>query len=142
MTRILALDVGDKRIGVALSDELGIAAHPLVTLTRHPGYKTDLRAIAEIVEESRISKIIIGVPINMNGSEGEQAMKAREFAEKLRRSLKTPVETWDERLTTVQAKKTLAEGNASRTKRKTAVDQLAAALILESYLAAKGGGKL
>jgi len=78
--------------------------------------------------------------MNMNGSEGEQAAKAREFAERLRRRVRIPVDTWDERLTTAQAERTLIAGDRSRAKRKEVVDQLAAALILENYLAAKGSG--
>ena len=138
--RVLALDVGDKRIGIAISDELRISAQPLATLERRPGYKADLGAISKIVEESGVSRIVVGVPINMDGSEGEQAAKAREFAERLRRRLRTPVDTWDERLTTAQAERALIAVNKTRARRKEVVDQLAAALILENYLAAKGSG--
>ena len=138
--RILALDVGDKRIGIAISDELGISAQPLATLERRSGFKADLNDIAKIVEEYGVSKVVVGMPMNMDGSEGEQAAKAREFAERLRRRVRIPVDTWDERLTTAQAERTLIAGDRSRAKRKEVVDQLAAALILENYLAAKGSG--
>ena len=138
--RILALDVGDKRIGIAISDELGISAQPLATLERREGFKADLNDIAKIVEEYGVSKVVVGMPMNMDGSEGEQAAKAREFAERLRRRVRIPVDTWDERLTTAQAERTLIAGDRSRAKRKEVVDQLAAALILENYLAAKGSG--
>ena len=139
-TRMMALDVGDKRIGIAISDELGISAQPLSTLERRSGFKADLNEIARIVEEYKVSKVVIGVPINMDGSEGEQSAKALEFAERLRRRIRISVDTWDERLTTAQAERSLIALDKSRAKRKEVVDQLAAALILENYMAAKGSG--
>ncbi|MBI2844416.1 MAG: Holliday junction resolvase RuvX [Armatimonadetes bacterium] len=138
MPRVMALDVGDKTIGVAMTDELGIAAFPFETIARTESEKADLRAVVRLVEEYDVSKVVVGIPIMLSGKEAIQAEKVRSFAEKLARRLKAPVEMWDERLTTVEAERALAETGRLRSRRKDVVDQVAAAVILRSYLAAKG----
>ena len=134
----MALDVGEKRIGVAMSDELGIAASPFGTIARSASERADLREVARLVEEHSVSKVIVGIPIMLSGKEAIQAEKARSFARKLASRIKAPVEMWDERLTTVEAERALLEAGGTRAKRKQAVDKVAAALILRGYLAAKG----
>ena len=138
--RVLALDLGAARIGLALSDPLGITAQPLETLVR-VGPKKDLREIVEQIERHGVSRVVVGLPLLLSGDEGKQAAEAREFAERLRRRVgRIPVVLWDERLTTVQAERTLIEGKMRRKKRKASVDCLAAVLILQSYLDALAAG--
>lgn len=134
--RIMALDVGDRTIGVAASDELGIAAHP-VTVIRRTSLEADLRRVRELVEEYEASEVVVGLPISMAGGEGTQAQKVREFIESLEPAIPVPVVTWDERLTTAQAEKIMIAGDASRARRKQVIDKIAAALILDSYMSAK-----
>lgn len=134
MPRILALDIGDKRIGAAITDELGVSARPLATIVRKPGHKADVRAIAEIVTELCVSTVVVGIPVNSDGSEGPQAAKAREFAAKLRDGLNARVETCDEFLTTAEAQEMLIRAGKSRSDRRKLIDQAAAVLILEAYL--------
>jgi putative Holliday junction resolvase len=132
--RILALDLGEARIGVAISDSLAIAAQPLETIRRE-GSKKDLRRIDALVREWGAGKIIVGLPLLLSGEEGAKAAEAREFAERLRRRIRgVEVELWDERLTTVEAERTMLAGNVRRSKRRKKVDALAAVLILQSYL--------
>lgn len=142
--RVLALDLGSKRIGLALSDPLGITAQPLGTLER-VGPRRDLRAVAELVREHGVSTVVVGLPKLLSGEEGSAAAEAREVAEQLRRRLAgVRVELWDERLTTVEAERTLVAGNVRRRRRRERVDRLAAALILQGYLearAARGGDR-
>ena len=137
MNKILALDVGDKRIGLAVSDELGIAAHPVCTINRRPGYKADIETIRDIIGLCGATCVVVGIPINADGSEGSQAAACRRFAAKLAEKLDIPVEIWDEALSTLEAEEILINADKSRSKRKKIVDQLAAVLILESYLSAK-----
>lgn len=134
----MALDVGEKTIGVALSDELGIVASPLVTVRRRGSEKADLREVARLVEEHGVSKVVVGIPLMLSGAEAVQAGKARGFAAKLARRVRVPIEMWDERLTTVEAERALIEAGETREQRGRSVDKVAAALILRSYLAAKG----
>ena len=136
MSRIIALDVGDKRIGVALSDPLGLTAEPLTVITRTAGIKADLRAVEELLHKYEVSKIVIGMPVMLAGEEGVQAGKVRKFVERLSRRVRIPVETWDERLSTVEAERLLLEAGESRSKRKQNIDKIAAAIILQGYLAA------
>lgn len=138
MARMMALDVGEKTIGVAISDELGIIASPLKTINRSASEKADLREVVGLVDELEVSKVVVGIPIMLSGEEAVQAVKVRSFVEKLARRLNVPVETWDERLTTVEAERALIEAGQSREERKKVVDKVAAAVILRSYLAAKG----
>jgi putative Holliday junction resolvase len=134
--RWLALDVGDARIGVALSDETGTLATGLPTLER-VGPKKDLKALAELVRSREVSEVVVGLPRRLDGSVGPQAEKVLAFAESLRTSLRIPVHTWDERLTTVEAERTLREAGARAKERKAAVDRVAAVLILQNFLDAR-----
>jgi len=131
--RILGLDVGTKRIGIAISDELGWTAHGIKTLHRSNG-ESDLGKIHDIVREYRVEKIVVGLPTNMNGSLGPQAEMVLGFVQELREILDLPIITWDERLSTVEATKMLIRADLSRKKRKRKVDMTAAIIILQSYL--------
>ena len=135
--RVLALDLGEVRIGLALSDPLGITAQPLGYLKR-VGPKKDLAAIADLVREHGVETVVVGLPRLLSGVEGEKAVEAREVAGRLERRLGgVRVVLWDERLTTVEAERTLVAGNVRRRRRRERVDSLAAALILQGYLEAR-----
>jgi putative Holliday junction resolvase len=135
--RVLALDLGEVRIGLALSDSLGITAQPLGFLKR-VGPKKDLAAIAELIDRHDVKTVVVGLPRLLSGEEGSKAAEAREVAERLARRLpRVAVELWDERLTTVEAERTLVAGNVRRRRRRERVDSLAAALILQGYLEAR-----
>jgi putative Holliday junction resolvase len=134
--RILALDHGTKRIGVALSDETATIAQPLEFIPAEPFAKV-LQRIKEIVTEKEVREILVGLPRNMNGTYGPAAESARQFAAALKEALGIPVKTWDERLTTVQANRFLIEAGMRREQRKKKVDQSAAAILLQSYLDAR-----
>ncbi|MBI5816586.1 MAG: Holliday junction resolvase RuvX [Nitrospinae bacterium] len=136
MARILALDLGDVRTGAAISDELKITAQPAGVWER-AGYKDDLKNVRRLMEEYQVEHIIVGHPINMDGTRGERALKSERFAEKLKKDVPAQVSLWDERLTTMQAEKTLISADVSRKKRKNVVDQMAAQLILSGWLAAQ-----
>jgi len=131
--RILGLDVGDKTIGVAISDELGWTAQALEVIQRK-GWNQDIMRIKEILNEYQVDEIIVGLPKDMRGKEGAQAKKVREFLEKLQTKVDLPIMTWDERFTTVSAERTLLEGDLSRAKRKKVIDKVAAQVILQGYL--------
>jgi putative holliday junction resolvase len=131
--RILALDLGKRRIGLALSDELGLTAQGLETLQR-TNIRADLAHLAEIASENSVSSIVIGNPIHMSGQEGRQSGYAHEFGARLQAATGLPVEFWDERLTTVEAQRVLRQSGISIEKRASAVDRLAAVILLESYL--------
>lgn len=131
--RILGLDVGDKRIGVAVSDELGWTSQGLSTINRSE-LKEDIVALVDVVKEWQVEKIVVGLPRNMNGTLGPQAEKVKDFIAYLQEALDIAVVYWDERLTTVAAQRVLLEGDVSRRKRKKAVDRIAAVLILQGYL--------
>lgn len=130
--RIVALDVGDRRIGIAVSDALGITAQPIETYTRI-GYGPDVRRITGIAAQYETNRILCGLPRNMDGTQGFQAEKVREFASKLEEA-GLFVEFYDERMTTVLAEGALMEGNVRREERKKRVDMVAAVVILQSYL--------
>jgi putative holliday junction resolvase len=132
--RVLALDVGKKRIGLAVSDELGITAQGIDTLHR-TRIRDDLEKLKDIAREWNVRSLLIGKPLHMSGSESRQSEYTREFAARLGRFLELPVLFLDERLTTVEAERLLREAGASLEERKNAVDRLAAVLLLESYLA-------
>jgi len=138
MSRIMALDVGDRTIGVAVSDETATVAMPVQVLERGSSDKAVLRAIEQVARDQEVSKVVIGIPIMLDGSTGIQAGKVKAFAEKLARRLAVPVDTWDERLTTKEAERMLITADASRAKRGKVIDKLAATLILQSYLDAQG----
>jgi len=134
MGRILGLDVGDKTIGVAVSDELGLLAHGVTTLKRQ-GKKTDLPALANFVTQYEIAEIVVGLPLNMDESLGEQAQKTVNFAKRLEAHFpRVKITFWDERLTTVVAHELMLEANLRRKKRKNIIDTAAAIVILQSYL--------
>lgn len=133
--RIVALDVGDRRIGIAVSDPLGFTAQPIETYTR-VGYGPDVRHIAAIAVQYGTDRILCGLPLNMDGTEGFQAEKVREFAAKLEEA-GLSVSYYDERMTTILAESALMEANMRRGDRKKRVDMVAAVMILESYLDAQ-----
>jgi putative Holliday junction resolvase len=135
-TRILALDLGKRRIGLALSDPLGITAQGLPTLER-TNIREDLAALSKIAAEHEVRFILIGHPLHMSGREGRQAEYTREFAERLRTRTGLEVRFWDERLTTVEAQRVLRESGIGIEKRAKAVDRLAAQILLQSFLAAQ-----
>lgn len=133
--RIVALDVGDRRIGIAVSDPLGYTAQPIETYTR-VGYGPDTRHIAQIAAQYQTDCILCGLPLNMDGTQGFQTQKVRDFAAKLEEAGLT-VEFYDERMTTMLAEHALLEADMSRDNRKKKVDMVAAVMILQSYLDAK-----
>lgn len=139
--RTLGLDFGDRRIGVAVSDPLGVAARPLLTLERTT-WERDLRQIRGIVQEHEIRRIIVGLPLDMDGKRGGRVRITEGFMEKVRGATGLPVIPWDERLTTVQAERTLLEGDVSRARRRKVIDQVAAVILLQTWLDAQhaGGG--
>ena len=132
-SRILALDLGKKRIGLALSDPLRITAQGLPNLVR-TNNRADLQALGELVREREVGLILMGNPINMRGSEGRQSGWVREFAKSIEARLGVPVQFWDERLTSVEAGRVLRSSGISIEKRAAAVDKLSAVILLQSYL--------
>ena len=132
-TRILALDLGRKRIGLAVSDPLGITAQGLPNLVRTRN-RADLDALAQLAEEKEVRLILMGNPLNMSGTEGRQSAWVREFAERLESRTGIPVKLWDERLTSVEAGRVLRASGISIEKRAAAVDRLSAVVLLQSYL--------
>ncbi len=133
MKRWLSLDLGRVRIGVALSDPLGLTAQPLMVL-KSEGTQKDIIAIGQLVDEKQVTQIIVGLPFNMDGTESATTQKVRDFTAKLADRLNVPVFFVDERLTSKQAERAMIEGGARREKRKEKIDQVAAALILQSAL--------
>lgn len=131
--RILALDPGTKRIGVALSDELGWTAQPLETYERK-ALPADLAHIKELVGRHEVKAIVVGLPIRLDGQIGPAAQQVQQFMEHLQKAVDVPVVAWDERLTTRSAEELLIAADVSRKKRKGVVDRVAAALLLKSYL--------
>jgi putative holliday junction resolvase len=139
--RIAGLDVGEKTIGVALSDPLGLTAQGLEVIRRRAAAQ-DLARLSEIARLHAVERWVVGLPRNMNGTYGPGAAMARSFAEQLRDHSGLPVELWDERLTTAAAERTLLEADLSRRKRRQVIDKLAAAYILQGYLdAGRGRGE-
>ncbi len=134
MERILALDVGNKRIGVAVSDALGLTAQG-VTVIHRRSLAHDLAEIGQLLTKYQTKRVVVGLPKNLNGTIGPQAELARQFAESLQEAHEVEVIWQDERLTTAAAERTLLSGDASRHKRKQVIDMLAAQMILETYLA-------
>ena len=129
----MGLDVGSKRIGIAVSDLLGITAQGLETLQRQ-NKRLDFEKLAKVIEEFGITQIVVGYPLRMSGEEGVQAEKMQRFAEELRRRFQLPVHLWDERLTSAEANRLLRETDMSIRRRGQVVDQLAAVLILQSWM--------
>jgi putative Holliday junction resolvase len=135
MMRIMALDAGDRNIGVAVSDELGWTAQGL-TVIRRGTWEEDLARLRTLVVDYQVSRIVVGHPRNMDGSSGTRAILSAEFADRLSADLGLPTVLWDERLTTREAQAALLLADLSRAKRRRLVDKLAAVLILQNYLAA------
>jgi putative holliday junction resolvase len=131
--RILALDLGKKRIGLALSDPLGITAQGLPTLER-VNIRQDMAALAELIKDREVTLLLMGNPIHMSGHEGRQAAYVHEFAERLAKETAVPLRYWDERLTTVEAHRVLRSSGIGIEKRAKAIDKLSAVILLESYL--------
>ena len=132
-SRILALDLGKKRIGLAISDPLGITAQGLPNLVR-TNKRSDLAALETMAREREVGLFLMGNPVNMGGTEGRQSGWVREFAQAIESRLGVPVKFWDERLTSVQAGRVLRESGISIEKRAAAVDRLSAVILLQSYL--------
>ena len=131
--RIMGLDIGSHKIGIAMSDELGMTAQGLKTIKRR-SMEEDLKEINKIIVQFKIGKVVVGLPKNMNGTMGKQAEMVFQWIKASKDKIQLPVETWDERLSTVQASKILLEADLTRKKRKKVIDKLAAVLILEAYL--------
>ena len=136
--RILGLDVGSRRIGLAISDPLGITAQGLETLQRQ-NKRFDFSHLEQVIREHRVAEIVIGLPLRMAGGEGIQAEKMQVFAEEVRRRFRLPVHLWDERLSSAQANRLLRETDMSIKRRGEVVDQMAAVLILQSWMDARSG---
>lgn len=136
VVRVLGLDIGDKRIGVAVSDSFGWTAQSIKVISRVELEK-DIAEIMNIIDEYGVEKIVVGLPKNMDGSLGPRAEKTTDFIKELKLEIDLPIVLWDERLSTVAATRTLLEADVSRRKRKEVVDKLAAVIILQGYLDAK-----
>ncbi|MCL6642565.1 MAG: Holliday junction resolvase RuvX [Candidatus Bipolaricaulota bacterium] len=133
MARVLGIDFGEKRLGLALSDESRTLASPL-TVYERADLQGDLRFLRDLISRYQITEIVLGLPINMDGSLGPKSQQVLEFKRALEDALKLPVHTFDERLTTAEAERALLEADLSRRKRKAKRDALAAVLILQGYL--------
>lgn len=131
--KIMSLDFGTKRIGIAMSDELLLTAQGVNSLERKE-LKSDLEEISRLVQDNNVREIIVGLPLNMDGTYSAMTKEAVGFIDELSKVIKVPVKTWDERLTSVQAERVLLAADASRAKRKKVTDRLAAQIILQSYL--------
>lgn len=131
--RILAIDWGMKNVGLAVSDPLSITAQPLPTLKR-TNRRADMGRIGELVEAMQVKRILVGHPLHLKGHAGKRALEAERFAERLRESTGLPVELIDERLTSAEAERLMLDAGLSRTKRREKADQIAAQLILQTYL--------
>ncbi len=136
--RILALDPGTVRIGVALSDELKMLATPLQALPAEP-FADVVERLRRLIREKEVELILVGLPRNMDGSYGPAALKVQEFVAALRSALTVPIQTWDERLTSVQAHRYLDQSGVRARHRREKVDPMAAAILLQSYLDARPG---
>lgn len=137
--RTMALDVGEKTVGIAMTDELGITASPRETLRRDG---SELDRLLRTIQDEEVGEVVVGLPISLNGTLGPSAQKVLQFVDELRRRLQAiqrevPVETWDERLTTAEAEKMLIQADTRRSKRRRVIDQIAATLILQGYLRRK-----
>ncbi len=131
--RVLAIDHGSKRIGLAISDPLGMIAQPLEFVPAEP-FSAFLERLKSILQGKEVELILVGMPRNMDGSYGPAALKVQEFVAVLKEAVVTPIQTWDERLTSAQANRFLIEANVRRQDRKAKVDKTAAAILLQSYL--------
>lgn len=140
MNRILALDVGEKRIGIAVSDPLHITAQGLENYNRKPAEKDDFEYIATLIKEKQVGAVVCGNPLNMNGSVGPQAEKVQGFAKALGEHIGLSVDLWDERLTSREVERMMIDADVSRKKRREVTDMLAAQRILQSYMDAHPRG--
>jgi putative Holliday junction resolvase len=131
--RVLGIDHGTKRIGLAISDELGVIAQPLEFVPAEP-FADFLARLKQIISEKQVELLLVGMPRNMDGSYGPAALKVQEFVAVLKDAVAIPIKTWDERLTSVQANRFLIQADVRRDKRKEKVDKTAAAILLQSYL--------
>jgi putative Holliday junction resolvase len=136
--RILALDHGTKRIGIAISDELKMIAQPVEFLPAEP-FAAFLARLKDLLREREVELILVGMPRNMDGSYGPAALKVQEFVAALNAAVTVPIKTWDERLTSAQANRFLIDANVRRAQRKQKVDKTAAAILLQSYLDSLAG---
>ncbi len=132
MKKALGIDLGDARVGVAVSDDLGMLAHPLETISTQS--TNVVKRVLALASERSVETIIVGMPRNMNGSHGPAADKAKAFIEELRRETTLPIVSWDERLSTVSAQRALQEAGRNTRKQKSVIDQVAAQIILQSWL--------
>lgn len=131
--RVLGLDVGSRRIGIAVSDPLGVTAQGLETLQRK-NKRTDFERLGKVILEYQVKEIVVGLPLRMSGMEGTQAEKMHDFADEIRKRFRLPVHLWDERLTSAEANRLLRETDLSIEKRGKAVDRMAAVLILQGWM--------
>ncbi len=131
--RILAIDYGSKRMGIAVSDELKLIAQPLEFIPAEP-FADFLTRLRELLREKEVELVLVGMPRNMDGSYGPAALKVQDFVAALKNAVTVPIKTWDERLTSAQANRFLIQGNVRRQDRKQKVDKMAAAILLQSYL--------
>lgn len=136
--RVMGLDVGTKTVGVAMSDLLGITAQGVKTI-RRTNIRADLAELLRLISENEVSRLVVGLPLNMDGSEGPRAQASRAFGDAAAKASGLPVEYWDERLTTVAAERVLLEADVSRKKRREVIDQIAAQLILQGWMEAQRG---
>jgi len=139
MMRVQGLDVGEKTIGVAVSDPLGITAQGLQVI-RRSALEQDLQQLAKLVESYSVEQIVVGMPRRTDGSYGPEAAKVEQFAKALQEAVSVPIRFWDERFSTVTAQRILLEGDVSRAKRRQVVDKVAASVILQAYLDQQRGG--
>lgn len=138
MPRIVALDVGDATIGVASTDELNITVNPIRTIRRSKSIKADLREVELLLDELAADEVVVGMPLNIEGEKGPQALKVKDFVDRLAKRLRIPVHTWDERFSTADAEEILLEMGISRAKRSEIIDQAAAMVILKSFIENRG----
>ena len=132
--RIMCLDVGKARVGIAQSDPMQIIASPLEVLTRTKSINYDAKYVANLAQSNEVGLIVVGLPLKLDGTKGESALMAEEFAEKIQKFCEIEIVFQDERLSTVSAERILLEGNVRRDKRKGVVDKIAATIILQNYL--------
>lgn len=130
----MSLDVGDVRIGIAVSDLMGVIANPLETYTRKGNLEVDAKYIVDLAKSKEVSLFISGLPLGLNGQENEQTTKTRLFIHELTRQCDIPVKYMDERFTTLSAERVLIQGNVRRENRKKVIDKVAATIILQNYL--------
>ena len=134
--RVMGLDVGTKTVGVAVADELGFTAQP-ITVIRRSNLKADLSELIRLAQDREVDRFVIGLPLNMDGSEGPRALATRKFGDALAKASSLTIIYQDERLTTVAAERSLLEADVSRSKRREVIDQVAASLILQGWLDAQ-----